>query len=330
MGAALAQVTPPVAERQDGLDQRDRLERRDGLVSLLADGAVRSGRDVSPGSGVLSDADLLPVLPALQELLPFGALQRGSVVAAGDWSMLCMALAAGPVASGAWCAAAGIAEFGVVAAADAGLDPARLLLVPDLGPNWPQVAASLLDGCDLVLLRPPDRPSAQVRRKLEAAVRRYGAVLLVVGDWEGAQVRLRVTSQAWVGIGVGHGRLRGRRVRVTADGRGEWSRARTRWLWLPGPDGTVTQADDPAMSERLETICSEIRLPEIELSDLGFSDLEFPDLGLSDPGLSESGLSEIRFSEARFPEARFPEAEFSEFDGFVSADEAVEMSLGVG
>lgn len=267
MGATLAQVTPLVVERRDGPGRRDR------PVTLLADGAVRSGRDITRGSGVLSDADLLPVLPALRELLPFGALQRGSVVAAGDWSMLCMALAAGPVASGAWCAAAGIAEFGVVAAADAGLDPAQLLLVPDLGPNWAQVVASLLDGCDLVLLRPPDRPSAQVRRRLEAAVRRYGGVLLVVGAWEGAQVRLRVTSQAWTGIGVGHGRLRGRRVRVVADGRGEWSRAQSRWLWLPGPDGTVTQADDPAMPECPETV--------------------YPEIGFSDFGLSEAGLPEI-------------------------------------
>ena len=271
MGAALAQVTPLVAER------------RDGLVSLLADGAVRSGRDITPGSGVLSGADLLPVLPALQELLPFGALQRGSVVAAGDWSMLCMALAAGPVASGAWCAAAGIAEFGVVAAADAGLDPARLLLVPDLGPNWAQVVASLLDGCDLVLLRPPDRPSAQVRRRLEAAVRRYRGVLLVAGAWEGAQVRLRVTSQAWAGIGMGHGRLRGRRVRVVADGRGEWSRAEARWLWLPGPDGTVIRADDPAMPDCPETICSETEFSDLSLSEIGFSEA----------GFSEAGLSEI-------------------------------------
>lgn len=274
MGATLAQVTPLVVEGWDGLGRRDR------PVSLLADGTVRSGRDIAPGSGVLSDADLLPVLPALRELLPFGALQRGSVVAAGDWSMLCMALAAGPVASGAWCAAAGIAEFGVVAAADAGLDPARLLLVPDLGPNWAQVVASLLDGCDLVLLRSPDRPSAQVRRRLEAAVRRYGGVLLVAGTWEGAQVRLRVTSQAWTGIGVGHGRLRGRRVRVVADGRGEWSRAQARWLWLPGPDGTVTQADDPAMPECPETVYSENGFSEVGISETGFSETGFSEIAV--------------------------------------------------
>ena len=230
--------------RRDG---RAEPGRRDGLVALLAGGAVRAGREIGPDKGVVSGAGLLPVLPALRELLPMGALQRGSVVTAGSWGMLCLALAAGPVASGAWCAIAGVADFGVTAADDAGLDPARLLLVPELGRNWPQVVASLLDGCDLVLLRAPDRPSAQTRRKVEAAVRRYGGVLLVAGDWEGAQVRLRVTDQVWAGIGLGHGRLRGRQVLVTADGRGEWSRSRARWLWLPGPDGTVAAvADDQA------------------------------------------------------------------------------------
>ena len=239
MGAAVAQVTtlPPSGRESAG---------RDGLAGLLAGGTVRSGREIGAASGVLSDADLLPVLPALRELLPDGALQRGSVVAAGSWSLLCLALAAGPVASGAWCVAAGIPEFGVLAAADAGLDPARLLLIPDLGPNWPQAVASLLDGCDLVVLRPPDRPPAQARRKLEAAVRRHGAVLLVAGDWDGAQVRLRIAAQEWTGIGSGHGRLRGRRAQVVADGRGGWSRPQARWLWLPGPDGAVTAVTEDA------------------------------------------------------------------------------------
>jgi len=220
---------------------------RDGLADLLTNGTVRSGREASAGSGALPDADLLPVLPALRDLLPHGALQRGSVVAAGNWNLLCVALAAGPVAAGAWCAVAGIPEFGVAAAADAGLAPARLLLVPGLGPNWAQVVISLLDGCDLVVLRPPDRPPPQARRKLEAAVRRRGAVLLVAGDWDGAQVRLRIAAQEWAGIGQGHGRVRGRRAHVVADGRGGWSRSQTRWLWLPGPDGAVT-AVEPALS----------------------------------------------------------------------------------
>jgi hypothetical protein len=188
--------------------------------------------------------DVLPVLPALRELLPAGGLPRGSVVAVGRWSLLCLALAAGASAAGAWCAVAGLPQIGMVAAADAGLDLDRMLLIAEPGTSWPQVVASLLDGCELVLLRPPAQPSAQVRRRLEATVRRFGGVLVVAGEWDGAQTRMLVTRQEWAGIGAGHGRLRARRVQVVADGRGAAARSRARWLWLPGPDGSVTVADE--------------------------------------------------------------------------------------
>jgi hypothetical protein len=199
---------------------------------------------LSPGDGGVPGAGVLPVLPALRELLPAAGLQRGTVVAAGEWSLLCLALAAAASAAGAWCAVAGLPELGVAAAADAGLDPGRMLLVPEPGAGWPQVVASLLDGCELVLLRPPARPSAQVRRRIEATVRRFGGVLLVAGDWDGAQARLFVARQEWTGIGSGHGRLRARRAQVVAAGRGAAARPRVQWLWLPGPDGSVTLADE--------------------------------------------------------------------------------------
>jgi hypothetical protein len=204
------------------------------------DGPLRS-YGAPPGRGAL------PVLPALGELLP-GGLARGSVVTAGRWSLLCLALAAGASVAGAWCAVAGVPQLGVGAAAGVGLDPARLLLVPDPGTAWPQVVASLLDGCELVLLRPPDRAPATVRRRLEAVVRRCGAVLVVAGDWDGAQARLLVTRQEWAGIDAGHGRLRARRVLVVADGRGAAARPRTRWLWLPGPDGSVGPVDQAVVA----------------------------------------------------------------------------------
>jgi hypothetical protein len=189
---------------------------------------------------------VLPVLPALRELLPRG-LARGTVVAVAEFGLLCLALAAAASADGAWCGIAGLPEAGVLAAAGLGLDTGRILLVPEPGPAWPQVAASLLDGCDLVLLRPP-RPAsapvpAQARRRLEATLRRGRGVLLVAGDWPGAQHRLRVVTQRWTGLGAGHGRLRACCAEVTADGRGEAAMTRTRWLWLPGEDGGVALAD---------------------------------------------------------------------------------------
>jgi len=210
---------------------------------------------------------VLPVLPVLRELLPRGGLTRGSVVTVAEFGLLALALAAGASADGAWCGIVGVPEAGVLAAAGLGLDTERTLLVPDPGHAWPQVVASLLDGCELVLLRPPPplsppgasripetlgapkdpgvrgAPGAQVRQRLEATLRRGRGVLLVVGHWPGAQVRLRVLTQGWTGLGDGHGRLRACCAQVLADGRGEAAVPRTRWLWLPAEDGRVTVAE---------------------------------------------------------------------------------------
>jgi hypothetical protein len=213
------------------------LQKPPDVAKVIALSPLRHRDDVLPGAGVL------PVLPALADLLPAGGLQRGSVVTAGDWGLLSLALAAGAAAAGAWCAITGVPALGVRAAADAGLDPGRMVLIPDPGRNWPQVVASLLDGFDIVLLRPAGQPPAQLRRKLEATARRHASVLLVAGDWPGAQARLVVSGEEWTGIGAGHGRLRARKVLVTAAGRGAGERPRSRWLWLPGPDGTVTAAE---------------------------------------------------------------------------------------
>jgi hypothetical protein len=209
-----------------------------------------SGQSETPLPGPL-ETGVLPVMPALRDLLPRGGLARGSVVTVPAFGLLSLALAAGPSADGAWCAVAGIPEAGLMAAAGLGLDPERTLLVPDPGSAWPQVVASLLDGCEVVLLRPPSRASAQVRQRLEGTLRRARGVLLVAGDWPGAQVRLRVAAQGWTGLGNGHGRLRSCCAEVIADGRGEAALARTRWLWLPAEDGTVAVADPTEIPDLL-------------------------------------------------------------------------------
>lgn len=196
-------------------------------------------------TAVITGEHTLPVLPALRELLPGGVLARGSVATVPDAGLLLLALAAGASAAGAWCGLAGVPEAGVLAAAGLGLSPERTLLTPRLPAIWPQVVSSLVDGCEIVIVRPPAAPSAELRRRLEATLRRAGAVLLVAGDWPGAHLEFRVLRREWSGLGDGHGRLRACRAEVSVSGRGAAGRAQTRWLWLPAEDGTLTPASPP-------------------------------------------------------------------------------------
>ncbi len=192
-------------------------------------------------------ADVLPMTPALAGLLPRGGLRRGSVVVLDEPGALLLALAAGVSAAGGWCALVGLAECGALAAAEAGVDLDRLLLVERPGPRWAQVAAALLDGVELVAVRPPAPPSGSAARRLAAVARQHGGVLLVVGEhgagWEGAGLRLGVAESAWVGLGDGHGHLWGRRTQVVAAGREVGGRPRVARVWLPGPDGRAHGMD---------------------------------------------------------------------------------------
>ena len=197
---------------------------------------VTAGIPELPGGSV-------PVLAALRGLLPGGGLARGSVVCADQPGMLCAALLAGASRAGLWCAVAGLPQFGVVAAAEAGARPDRLILVPDPGASWPEVAAVLLDACDVVLLGVPGHVPARIRAQLETRARAAGVVLIAAGRWDGAPLRLQVLQRQWQGIGDGYGRLAACRAEVQAHGRGLASRPRHAWLWLPGPGGVVTAAE---------------------------------------------------------------------------------------
>jgi len=210
---------------------------------------LRTGNAASSADAGLPGVAILPVLPALAGLLPGGGLARGSVLAVEQPGLLCLALLAEASAAGSWCGVAGVPSLGVVAAAGMGAEPTRLMLVPEPGPNWPQVVASMLEACEVVVVQPPEPPSGQVRRRLEGTLRRGGGVLIAAGEWDGAPVRLRVTRRSWAGIGDGYGRLRGCRAEVVAEGRGAAARPRRQWLWLPGPDGTVT-VDETAAAAR--------------------------------------------------------------------------------
>lgn len=183
----------------------------------------------------------LPVLPALQAVVP--GLRRGQALAVDDAGALALAVVAGASGAGAWCAVVGLPEFGVEAAAGMGCDLTRMLLVDHPKERWAEVVAALIEVVDVLLVRPPGQLPPGVKRRLMALARTSGCALVVTGPWEGAALRIRVTSSLWTGVDQGHGHLRGRRVQVVAEGRGQAGRPRSAWLWLPAPDGSVVGAD---------------------------------------------------------------------------------------
>lgn len=180
----------------------------------------------------------LPVCAELRQLLPWRGLRRGATVAvAGDapgTTSLFLALIAEPVRAGSWCAVAGVPALGACAAAELGADLRRLALVPDPGEEWAAVVAALLDGMDIVVVRPQGAVTPPVARRLAARARQRGSVLVARGEgWEGADVVLRVAGQVWHGLGAGRGRLVGRELTVVSHGRGAATRRRSATLRLP-------------------------------------------------------------------------------------------------
>jgi hypothetical protein len=186
----------------------------------------------------LATERLLPLAPALQAPLGLPGLRRGTTVGVTGSTTLALALAAGASATGSWVAAVGLRDLGVVAAAEAGVATERLALVPDPPRRlWATVVAALVDGVDVVLVRPPARTSAADARRLAARVRERGALLIALGTtWpEPPELRLRVTGSVWRGLGRGHGHLTARRMDVLVAGRGAAAKERHTHLWLPGP-----------------------------------------------------------------------------------------------
>lgn len=179
---------------------------------------------------------LLPVTPALEEVLPQRGIQRGSSVlvtgSSPGTTTLALELLVGIAASGSWCAVAGFPDLGLVAASERGLELSRLLLVPSPGgkERWPQVVAALFDAVDAVLLVPPSSVRPAEARRLAARARDRSSVLLLLdrkASWSGpVDLRCKVASSKWNGLGSGHGLLRQCSLEVEVSGRGAAARPR--------------------------------------------------------------------------------------------------------
>ncbi len=198
------------------------------------------------------DAPVLPTHPAFTALLPGGGLRSGSAYAIARSMSLLLALMARPSQDGAWCGVIGMPEMGAEAAEKYGLDLDRLVFIPDPGPRWLAVTATIAEVLPVVAVRPPAgstaaRGGAETTR-LAARLRDRGTVLLVQGAWPQAEAVIDVADPRWSGLGQGHGYLAGRELTVSVSSRRSPNARRARML-LPAADGSIELLGAP--TERL-------------------------------------------------------------------------------
>lgn len=182
------------------------------------------------------EAPPLPVHPLLASVLPEGGLRPGSSYAISASPSLLLALVSTASRAGSWCAAIGMPTLGAEAAASFGVDLERLVLIPEPGTRWLAVVAAAAEVLPIVAVRPQGRARDGDVARLSARLRDRGTVLLVLGDWPGADTLLSVSDPRWSGLGAGYGYLEGREVTVTASSRRSPVPRSIRML-LPGRDG---------------------------------------------------------------------------------------------
>ena len=203
-------------------------------------------------------------------MLPEGSIRRGTVVSVhGHGSVtLAVALAAEASRRGSWVAVVGMADLGVSALAERGVDLGRWALV-DLPATVrggdtrseslaADVLGAVVGGFDLVLLGPEIRLTGTTARRLLARMREHGTSLICAlgGDISGnianglqPELRMMIEQVLWTGTDNGHGRLLARQAEVVVGGRGAASRPRRMLMWLPSADGRVAGAESGQASE---------------------------------------------------------------------------------
>jgi hypothetical protein len=207
----------------------------------------------------------LPTSQALAGVLPGGALAAGGSYVVEGSTALALELLREPSRAGAWCAIVGVPDLGVEAAAAAGIDLERLVLVPHPAEQWFAVVSALVDAVAVVLVQPPVRARVgeAAASRLAARLRQREGVLVSTRSWPHAHARLAVTESDWAGIGAGFGHLAARQVTVASSSPAWQGRTRSRRLWLPDATGTVS----PVVARSEEHV--EGRLEEGALRALG-------------------------------------------------------------
>lgn len=174
----------------------------------------------------LAGSRRLPLGEPWASLVPGGGLRRGATVViqapAGSGGLsVALSLLTEASAQGHWAGVVGVDDPGVVAMAELGVDLRRVLFVPRPRGAWVESAADLLDGVDLLVVRPPSRAAHVVARRLMDRVRERGVALIVLCEptaaWPlPADLSFTITQAHW----AMSSRLDARYLTVLVGGRG--------------------------------------------------------------------------------------------------------------
>jgi hypothetical protein len=218
-------------------------------------------------TGELAGDRLVPLLPAVAEVLGVRGLQRGSTVVLDGSSFsgataLLLALVAQATDAGMWAGLFGLSNLGFLAAAELGVCLERVVLVPEVAGRTAMFLATLFEGCDVVCAALSRPLSAVDGRRLVARARERRGVLVVLecSPSHGASRRrfpgegdlsISVTGGRFVGLAE-EGRIRSRLVEVEVRRR-RGGAPRHGSLWLPARDGRVLLAKEEEVEERALT-----------------------------------------------------------------------------
>lgn len=189
------------------------------------------------GNAALALSRTLPLGALLADVLP--AVQRGSTISCTGHAAVGMALAvaAGPSQAGSWTVVAGQPTLGIHAAADAGVELARLVAVPGesfTDQRWGESLAAMVDGFDVIIVGSAVRAlRAATARRIQARAQSRGAVLVTIGQHQSISADLQIDSAAvrWTGLGDGHGVALARQVDIEVRGRRMPRPQRTTMQW---------------------------------------------------------------------------------------------------
>jgi hypothetical protein len=143
--------------------------------------------------------------------------------------------------------------LGVEAALELGVPLDHLALIPEPGARWLDVVGALVDSVDLVVLRPRDRVTGSMARRIATRARERGCMVVVTlfgsTSWpESFDARFVATRTSWIGLGRGFGTVGQRLVDVEVDGR-RVPATRAAQLVLPAANGDALRVSGEAVSE---------------------------------------------------------------------------------